>query len=82
MEYAELLALATVLCSADPVQQRVLFQRYGEQFQDMSRVAQEQYRRREHCTGSLQQPARPRVFLVLLLLILSRKDRYECKPDF
>ena len=66
MEYAELLALATVLCSADPVQQRVLFQRYGEQFQDMSRVAQEQYREKGALYRKLAAAAG--VFLVLLLI--------------
>lgn len=66
MEYAELLALATVLCSADPVQQRVLFQRYGEQFQDMSRGAQEQYREKGALYRKLAAAAG--VFLVLLLI--------------
>ena len=66
MEYAELLALATVLCSADPGQQRVLFQRYGEQFQDMSRVAQEQYREKGALYRKLAAAAG--VFLVLLLI--------------
>ncbi len=66
MEYAELLALATVLCSADPGQQRVLFQRYGEQFQDMSRVAQEQYREKGALYRKLAAAAGG--FLVLLLI--------------
>ena len=66
MEYADLLALATVLCSADPVQQRVLFQRYGEQFRDMSRVAQEQYREKGALYRKLAAAAG--IFLVLLLI--------------
>ena len=65
-EYTELLALSTVLCSADPVQQRVLFQRYEEQFQDMSQSAQGQYREKGALYRKLAAAAG--IFLVLLLI--------------
>ena len=65
-EYTEILVLTTVLCSADPVQQRVLFKRYEEQFQDMSRIAQEQYREKGALYRKLTAAAG--IFLVLLLI--------------
>lgn len=65
-EYTELLALSAVLCSTDPVQQRVLFQRYEEQFQNMSLTAQEQYREKGALYRKLAAAAG--IFLVLLLI--------------
>ena len=65
-EYAELLALSSVLCSADLLQQRVLFQRYEEQFQGMSRSAQEQYREQGALYRKLSAAAG--IFLVLFLI--------------
>lgn len=65
-EYAELLALAPVLCSADPVQQRVLFQRYEEAFQGLRRSAREQYHRKGALYRKLSAAAG--IFLVLLLI--------------
>ena len=53
-------------CAAQIRFNSVLFQRYGEQFQDMSRVAQEQYREKGALYRKLAAAAG--VFLVLLLI--------------
>lgn len=65
-EYAELLALSQVLCSADPMQQQILFQRYEEWFQSMSREAEQRYREQGALYRKLAAAAG--IFLVLLLI--------------